>query len=201
MPDAAFKALQLLNSTRATWNGPIHRAAALLLEATGPQPEAPLSETAAICQVLPLAPQPDTSTTTTSSDGKTTWVRNNTFKPAMPSSIAQPGPEGHTDSPFVGKFRCACLFYRSGEFEEASLLEECNYHLNKRKEAALSAIATKELPPLHERQSIARSKVCLLRRMKDQGGVLTGSDTLAIEMLEALEARERSFNALDRSGA
>lgn len=38
--DAAFKALQLLNSTRPTWNGPIHRAAALLLEATGPQPEA-----------------------------------------------------------------------------------------------------------------------------------------------------------------
>lgn len=44
--DAAFKALKLLNSTRPTWNGPIHRAAALLLEATGPQPETPVSATA-----------------------------------------------------------------------------------------------------------------------------------------------------------
>jgi hypothetical protein len=35
--DAAFKALERLDSVRFMWNGPIHQAAALLREATGPQ--------------------------------------------------------------------------------------------------------------------------------------------------------------------
>ena len=35
--DAAFKALQRLNATRPTWNGPIHQAAALLREVTEPK--------------------------------------------------------------------------------------------------------------------------------------------------------------------
>ena len=34
---AAFDALQRLNAGRSAWNGPIHQAAAILLEATGPQ--------------------------------------------------------------------------------------------------------------------------------------------------------------------
>ena len=37
MFDAAFNALQRLNAGRSVWNGPIHQAAAILLEATGPQ--------------------------------------------------------------------------------------------------------------------------------------------------------------------
>ena len=35
--DAAFKALGRLESVRFMWNGPIHEAAALLRDATGPQ--------------------------------------------------------------------------------------------------------------------------------------------------------------------
>lgn len=41
--DAACKALERLNSVRSMWNGPIHIAAALLRDATGPQPDAPAS--------------------------------------------------------------------------------------------------------------------------------------------------------------
>lgn len=39
--DAAFKALERLDSVRFMWNGPIHQAAALLREATGPQSAVP----------------------------------------------------------------------------------------------------------------------------------------------------------------
>ena len=35
---AAFDALQRLNAGRSAWNGPIHQAAAILRDATGPQP-------------------------------------------------------------------------------------------------------------------------------------------------------------------
>lgn len=36
--DAAFKALETLDSVRFMWNGPIHKAVALLRAATGPNP-------------------------------------------------------------------------------------------------------------------------------------------------------------------
>jgi hypothetical protein len=41
--DAAIEALRLLDSTRPTWNGPIHRAVAVLREATGPQDVTPMN--------------------------------------------------------------------------------------------------------------------------------------------------------------